>query len=375
MGYESPFEGLRVVDLSQGIAGPYCGMLLAQYGADVVKIEPPEGDWARHLGKPFGEHTPFSVAGNLGKRSVVMDLKNDADKARLWTLIDDADVFIEGFRPGVIERLGFGYDTVFARNRRILYVSISGFGQTGPLAKKPAMDPVLQAFTGYMAANPDKEGTPQRAGPIIVDMSTALYAYQAVSTALFARRDQEVGRHLEISLMEAAANLQCVRMMQTYLLGAQPPSATAPAGAFACKEGHLFIVVFRQTDFEKLCEILDLPSLAANPAYGSPQDRFLHMDEINRTVAAEFLKDTAAAWSEKLTSAGLQNEQILDYVDFLDHPHVKETETVSWLTQTGFDGPVPMPNVPGAAKLRDGDRRAHSPGLGEHTGEVFPDAD
>ena len=371
MSYEAPFEGLKVVDLSQGIAGPYCGMLLAQYGADVVKVEPPEGDWSRHLGKPFGEHTAFSVAGNLGKRSVALDLKDPSAKEKLWALVEDADVFMEGFRPGVIDRLGFGYETVAARNPRILYVSVSGFGQAGPLAKKPAMDPVLQAFTGFMAANKDKDGVPQRSGPIIVDMSTALYAFQAVSAAIYARRDETKGRRIEVSLMEAAANLQCVRMMQTYLLGEQPPAATAPSGAFPCAEGYIFIVVFRQADFVSLCDILGLDDMAADPRLDSPRNRFAHHLEVNSRVAEVFATRPAAEWGQKLTEAGLQNEQILEYGEFLKHPHVEATEFVSWLPQPGFAEPVPMPNVPGAVRLAPGTSRAHAPEIGEHTDEVL----
>jgi len=245
MGYEAPYAGLKVIDLSQGIAGPYCAMMLAQHGADVIKVEPPQGDWSRQLGRPFGDHTAFSVAGNLGKRAVVLDLKSEADREKLWSLLQGADLFFEGFRPGVIDRLGFGYEAVAAREPGIIYVSISGFGQRGPLSRKPAMDPVLQAFTGFMASNRDSDGTPQRSGPIIVDMSTALYAFQAVSAALYGRREESQGRRIEVSLMEGAANLQCVRMMQTYLLGEQPLAASAPSGAFRCAEGYIFIVIFR----------------------------------------------------------------------------------------------------------------------------------
>jgi crotonobetainyl-CoA:carnitine CoA-transferase CaiB-like acyl-CoA transferase len=371
MSYESPYTGLKVIDLSQGIAGPYCAMLLAQYGADVIKIEPPNGDWARQLGKTFGDHTAFSIAGNLGKRSVVLDLKEDASKVALWKMLEDADVFFEGFRPGVMERLGFSYEAVAKRNPRILYVSVSGFGQRGPLAKKPAMDPVLQAFTGYMAANPDSEGTPQRAAPIIVDMTTALYSFQAVSAAIFARQGQEYGRRLEVSLMEAAANLQCVRMMQTHMVGELPPSATAPAGAFKCADGYLFIVVLRQPDFVKVCEIFGLDDFAADPRLDSPFGRFQHMEEINERVATVMLSDTAEHWSAHLTEAGVQNERVLSYPQFLEHDHVKATGAVSWLTQPGVDELVPMPNVPGAPPLVDGEAAAHSPKIGEHTEAVL----
>ena len=182
MSYDAPFAGLKVVDLSQGIAGPYCAMLLAQQGAQVTKVEGPgDGDWSRVLGVRYGEHTAFSIIGNLGKRSVAIDLKQDEGKAVLWRIIEGADVFIEGFRPGVIQRLGFDYEAVAAREPRILYLSISGFGQHGPLVGRPAMDPVLQAFTGLTGENHGEDGIPHRVPVIPVDMVTSLYAFQALS--------------------------------------------------------------------------------------------------------------------------------------------------------------------------------------------------
>lgn len=371
MSYKSPFSGLKVVDLSQGIAGPYCAMLLAQYGADVIKVEPPEGDWSRYLGPNWGGHTPFSIAGNLGKRSVTLDLKEEADKARLWHLLDTADVFFEGFRPGVIERLGFSYEAVSKRNPRVLYVSVSGFGQHGPLAKKPAMDPVLQAFTGFMVANADSRGMPQRAAPIIVDMSTALYAFQGVSAALYARRDEESGRKIEVSLLEAAANLQCVRMMQNYLQGDLPATVTAPAGNFACSNGYLFVIVLRQANFDTACGVLGLDDMVNNARYASVDARRQHMDEVNARFAEKFATQTAEYWSERLTQAGIQNEQILDYAQFLEHEHVTSTGLISWLNQSGMDATVPMPNVPGAPALIPGSTLALAPRAGEHTDEIL----
>ena len=214
MSYDAPFAGLKVVDLSQGVAGPYCGMLLAQYGADVIKVEPTgEGDWARTLGTRYGDHSAYSIPANLGKRSIALDLKSDAGKEVLWRLIAGADVLLEGFRPGVLDRLGFGYEAVSQREPRILYLSVSGFGQTGPLSGRPAMDPVLQAFTGLMIDNKGEDGIPHRVPFIVIDMSTALYAFQALSAALYARRDEPRGRHIEVSLMQAASAMQSIRMM------------------------------------------------------------------------------------------------------------------------------------------------------------------
>src|SRR5262250_3707244 len=165
MSYQAPYQGLRVVDLSQGIAGPYAAMLLAQYGADVIKVEPPEGDWARILGVRYGDQTVFSIAGNLGKRSIAVDLKTDEGREIVRRLVAGADVFLEGFRPAVAARLGIGYDDVAAINPGIIYVSISGFGQSGPESQRPAMDPILQAFTGLIATNRGPDGVPHRVIP------------------------------------------------------------------------------------------------------------------------------------------------------------------------------------------------------------------
>ena len=146
MSYDAPFAGLKVVDLSQGIAGPYAGMLLAQYGADVIKVEPPEGDWARALGRRYGDLSAFVIAANLGKRAIVLDLKAGEGRATLRRLVASADVFLESFRPGVAARLGFGYPDVAALSPRVIYLSVSGFGQTGPDAERPGVDTVFQAF-------------------------------------------------------------------------------------------------------------------------------------------------------------------------------------------------------------------------------------
>ncbi len=216
-----PYAGLKVVDISQGIAGPYAAMLLAQHGADVVKIEPPEGDWARILGRRYGDHTAFSIAGNLGKRSIAVDLKSPEGLAIVQRLVDRADLFLEGFRPGVAERLGLGHAAVSSRNPRIVYVSVSGFGQKGPLRERPGMDPVLQAFTGMIDSNKGLDGAPHRVPFIPVDMATALYAFQAIAPALYAQRDTGRGSYIDVNLLQGAACIQTVRMMATWLEGGE----------------------------------------------------------------------------------------------------------------------------------------------------------
>ena len=169
MSYEAPFAGLRVLDVSQGIAAPYAAMLLAQYGADVVKVEPPGGDWSRMLGARHGDHTAFSLSANLGKRSIALDLASDEGRRVVRRLAARADVFVESFRPGGAARLGVGYEDVAALSPRIVYLSVSGFGQTGPERDRPAVDTVVQAFTGLMAVNKGAAGSPHRVGTIVMD--------------------------------------------------------------------------------------------------------------------------------------------------------------------------------------------------------------
>ena len=267
MGYDAPFAGLKVVDLSQGVAGPYCGMLLAQQGANVIKVEPTgEGDWSRTIGKRYGAHTAYSIPTNFGKRSIALDLKSAEGKEVLWRLIAGADVLLEGFRPGVLDRLGFGYEAVSAREPRILYLSVSGFGQTGPLSGRPAMDPVLQAFTGLMVDNKGEDGIPHRVPFVVIDMSTALYAFQAVSGALYARRDEPRGKRIEVSLLQAASAMQVIRMMMVYLEGERVRRAM-PSGVFKTADGWLQFLVVRDQQWVACAACWGRPTLAADPRF------------------------------------------------------------------------------------------------------------
>ena len=371
MSHEKPYAGLRVVDLSQGIAGPYCAMLLAQHGADVIKVEPPEGDWARVLGPRYGSHTAFSVVGNLGKRGIVLDLKQEADREKLRGLVRTADVFMEGFRPGVAARLGFDFETVKALAPGIVYVSVSGFGQAGPLSAKPAMDPVLQAFTGFTFENRGHDGIPHRANPIIVDMSTALYTHQAVAAAVYARRDDRRARFIDSSLMAAAANLQSVRMCATVMEGGPLGMPTSPSGVFRTADGWLHLVVLKDSDFQALCGLIDRADLAADPRFAGPAGRATHAEELNAAVAEHIAAQPTAHWQECLTEAGLQNEAVQDYAQFVAHPQTEATGLISWLEQPGGDRRWPVPNPAGAPPLVSGSPAATAPALGQHTDEVL----
>jgi crotonobetainyl-CoA:carnitine CoA-transferase CaiB-like acyl-CoA transferase len=368
MSYDAPFAGLKVVDLSQGIAGPYCAMLLAQHGAQVIKVESiGEGDWARALGARYGSHTAFSIIGNLGKRSIAVDLKTEAGKQVVWRLLGGADVFLEGFRPGVIRRLGFDYESVSARAPRLLYLSISGFGQTGPLAERPAMDPVLQAYTGLMSENRGEDGIPHRVPVIVADMSTALYAYQALASALYARRDETHGRYIDVSLMQGVTALQSIRLMACHLEGGTMKPGGAPGGVFQTADGWMSILAFNDRDWKSLCAVMDMPALAQDPRFADPAARLANDVALYAIVRPAIATRSCAAWSERLTEARIMHERLNSYAEFLDQPQVRETGLIQWLSQAGVAQPVPVPALPGTPPAPDGTPRAEAPVPGQHT--------
>ena len=374
MSYDAPFAGLKVVDLSQGVAGPYCGMLLAQHGADVIKVEPVgEGDWARTLGQRYGTHSAYSIPTNLGKRSIALDLKLTEGKEVLWRLIAGADVLLEGYRPGVLERLGFGYEAVSQREPRILYLSVSGFGQTGPLAGRPAMDPVLQAFTGLMIDNKGEDGIPHRVPFVAIDMSTALYAFQALSAALYARRDQPRGRHIAVSLLEAASAIQAIRMMLVYLEGKQVRRAM-PSGVFKTADGWLQFLVVRNDSWAKFCSIvLERPELAAEARFVDEDARMRNEAELMGIVRPAISEKPTAYWSARLSEADIMHERLNTFREFLRSPQADAIGLVSWLEPGGTPEPVPVPNLAGIAPFANGTPRGTTPVLGQHTAEILRD--
>lgn len=371
MSFEKPYAGLKVVDLSQGVAGPYCAMLLARHGADVVKVEPLEGDWSRALGAVYGDNTAYSIPANMGKRAIGVDLKTEAGRAVVDKLVAAADVFIEGFRPGVIDRLGFSYDRLKASNPGLVYLSISGFGQIGPLSKKPAMDPILQAFTGFMSENySPPDGVPHRTPVIIVDMSTGLYAHQAVVAALYAKARGAPGRRIDVSLMEAAANLQSIRLMSAYRDGPFK-AVTAPGGTYRTKDGWLQIAAVKNHEFQGLMKAIGLAEMAADPRFATTQMRTGHVDEIGAAVRDRLLTKTAAEWREILTESGQQNEVVQTYTEFIEHPHTKASGVITMTVQPGSDVPWATPNPPGAPRPAPGTPAATAPSFGQHTREVL----
>ena len=370
MSYQKPYRGLKVIDFSQGVAGPYCGMLLAQHGAEVIKIEPQDGDWARNLGQEYGEHSAFSVAANLGKKSIVVDLKNKKSQSILDKIIKQSDIFIEGFRPGVIKRLGYDYDRIKKINPKLIYLSISGFGQNGPMSHKPAMDPVLQAFTGFMSENKGPDDIPHRTPVIIFDMTTALYATQLISTSLYARINEKCGRKIEISLMEAAAAMQSIRLMSGYMEGPYT-HASSPSGTFKTKDGWIQIIVVKNHEFIKFCNAVGWKKFIKDKRFVSNAERRKHEAILSREVQKLFIKEKTNYWKNLLDNFEVQNEKVQSYKEFIESEQTKALDLISWLKQPSTEEIWPVPNIPGMPKLTNNNEFAKSPSLGQHSKQIL----
>ena len=376
MDYHSAFSGMKVVDLSGGVAGPSCAMMLAQHGADVIKVETPHngGDWSRILGRTYEDHSAFSIYGTLGKRSLALDLKTDEGKDVLWRLIRGADVFIEGFKPGTIQRYGFGYDAVSAKEPGIIYYSISGFGQTGPLAARPAMDPVLQAFTGIVTENKgEHDGHPHRIAISLIDMFSGLLGFQAIATSLYVRREQEVkkGRFIELSLMQGGAMLSVIRMIANYLERGVTQRTSMPNGVFNTADGQINVTMVRPTDWRPFCEAIEESQLLDDPRFSTNAARAANLDELLTVLRPMFAARTTAWLSERLTAKNIMNGRVNSYEEFLREEQVAATGIMAWLAQPGLPELVPMPNIPGLPPFESGTKRAHAPALGEHTREIL----
>ena len=376
MDYHAAFAGMKVVDLSGGVAGPSCAMMLAQHGADVIKVETPHagGDWSRILGRTYGDHSAFSIYGTLGKRAVAIDLKTDQGKEILWRLVQDADVFIEGFRPGTIQRYGFSYEDVSKRNPGIIYYSISGFGQTGPLAGRPAMDPVLQAFIGIVNENRgEHDNHPHRIAISLIDMFTGLLGFQAIATSLYVRREQAVkqGRFIECSLMQGGAMLSVIRMIAQYLERGSATRTSMPNGVFDTADGQLNVTMVRPTDWPPFCDVIERPDLLDDPRFSTHAARGANLDELYGVVRPVFKAKSTEWLAKRFTERNIMNYKVNSYEEFLREQQVAATGIISWLAQPGVSELVPMPNIPGLPPLESGTRRAHAPTLGQDTRDVL----
>jgi len=366
---DRPYEGLFVLDAGQGVAGPYCGMLLAACGAEVVKLEPPEGDWSRGLSTRSGGQSVMHAAFNRGKRSVMLDLREAEGRATAARLAARADVLIESFRPGVAARLGLGPE---AARTDAVCLSISGFGQVGPYAERPCTDSVAQAFGGLMFANRDEEGAPRKVGVLASDMATGLHGFAAVQAALAARwRDAAEGRParrrvLDVSLMAGTAALQSFPIAEAGLLGRPPAALNVPAGCYQGADGRwLAIALVREAEFGALCAVLGRRDLAADARFADFPARARHQAELLPAIRAAFRALPAGDWLPLLAAGRIMAERANGPNDWLEDPHVMAVDAAPLRDQPGL-GALPFPRLPGLPEPRGA-----APGLGQDTEEIL----
>jgi crotonobetainyl-CoA:carnitine CoA-transferase CaiB-like acyl-CoA transferase len=366
-----PFEGVKVLDLSQGVAGPYCAMHLARNGADVIKVEPTgSGCWSRQLGRPTGDHTAHSVVVHRGKRSLAVDLKTAEGVAIAQRLARDCDVLIQNYRVGKIDKFGLDYAAVKKVNPNVVYCWITGFGAKGPRNDQPATDSVMQAYTGMMSINRGPTGVPQRIEMLAIDFSTGLYAFQAVAAALYKKAMKGRGTYIETSLLECALALQEGAMMESYLQGGAGEPIGAPVGMFKTRDGYMSVNARREEHFQRLARLIGKDEWLEDPRYADARSRVKHRDELMAVLRPIFETKTSDEWMELLSTIDILKAKVNTYKDLFADAQVQAIDAVRWVENDTL-GRVPMATICGQRPSATGDRLAHSPHLGEHTREIL----
>ena len=370
--HEAPYRGLRVLDFGQGIASPYCAMLLGVYGADVIKVEPPEGDWSRYLGTTYGNHTTLSAVYNRGKRSLCLDMKNKDGIAIAQRLAQNCDVLIEGFRPGVAARLGLGYENLSRDNPGLIYLSISGFGQSGPYSKRPGSDSVAQAYSGLVSINLGNDGTPHRVGTTISDIVTGVYAFQAIATTLFSRAAVGTGRWIDVNLAQSTAALLGHKVAEYILEGGAPRALNVPAGSYQTSDGWMMVTLVNEPQYKRLCGAIEREDLANDPRFADFAKRADTADALIPQLREIFLKQPTEAWLTRLHAADIIAERILNPGEWLRNVHVEATKAVVRQDTPGV-GAVYSPRTPGIASLSE-DKLRPAPDVGQDSFAVLMEA-
>lgn len=359
------YAGLRVVDFSQGIAGPYCAQILLQNGASVTKVEPPSGDWGRSIGYGPDGMSAIAIANNLGKRSIAVDGGKPEGRAVMRRLCESADVVIESFRPGVMERMGLSWESLSAARPSLVYVSVTAFGGHGPDVARPGSDSTLQAVSGLMVANRDEAGTPRKIGILVVDVSTGIYAAQATGAALYRRARTGEGSRVQVSLLEAAAAIQCNSIVDSVLGGGQVARPlSVPAGTFETADGHINVTTLHDRMFAGLCRAVGHEHWLADPRFATAEARFEHAADVYAALRRVFRGAGSRHWVQALGREGVVCGIVSDYPAFLADEQVRALGVFRQVTQRG--GVFPVPRVPGT----DAAARP-APSLGEHTLDIL----
>ena len=370
-------EHLKVLDLTTHLSGPYCAMVLADHGADVVKIERPEGGDDMRKTPPFvgGESAPFML-WNRNKRSVALNLKSAADLATFRSMAAIADVVIENFRPGTAERLGIGYDALAAGNPRLVYCSISGFGHTGPYAPRGGFDLIAAGMSGLMSINGPADGPPFRIPIPMTDLGAGLNGAIGILAALAARERTGLGQHVDTSLFESGLSLGVYEAAGVFATGEVPERlgqghrGSAPYQLFPTADSYMTIGCANDHFWKLTCDVLGCPHLTGDPRFATKPDRVRNVAALVEALTPYFKRETTAHWCGKLEAVGVPAGPVMNHVEALSDPHsvardmVQEVDHPAAGRSKTLGVPVKLSGTPGAV-------RRPAPMLGEHTGEVI----
>lgn len=327
---QAALEGIRVLDLTQIMAGPFCAMLLADLGAEVIKVENPRGgDDSRHMAPPYynGESAAF-LAVNRNKYGLALDIRTQQGGELLWKLIASADILVENFRPDTMPRLGFGYEQVHERNPRLIYCSISGYGHTGPFAHKGGFDLVAQAMSGLISVTGSPE-EPAKVGVPISDLNAGLFASHAILAALLVRGRTGEGQYIDTSLFEAALAYTIWESNEYWATGHAPRGLgtahrlSAPYQVFATSNGWIAIGAANQRNWERLVQSLECPDLLNNPLFSTNSERMAHLPALVETLTQTFKTRTTEEWLSRLEAAGVPCGPVLSLDQVYQHPQVQ----------------------------------------------------
>jgi CoA:oxalate CoA-transferase len=329
MSISGPLNGTLVVDLTRVLAGPFCTQVLADLGARVVKVEAPgRGDDARQIGPFISGRSAYFMSLNRGKQSIALGLEDEADRRVFEKLLDRADVLVENFRPGAMDRLGYGWDALHRRHPKLVVASTSGFGQTGPYAGRPAYDIVVQAMGGIMSLTGHPGGQPTRVGTSIGDIAAGLFTVIGIQAALLERARSGEGMRVDVAMLDSQIAIlenAIVRYAATGEvpgpLGSRHPSIT-PFEALATKDGHAVIAAGNDELFERLCGTIGCPELARDPRFASNRSRTQNVEALRQCLEAALATRTTAEWLERLEAAGVPCGPLNDVAALLRDPQI-----------------------------------------------------
>ncbi|VTT86815.1 L-carnitine dehydratase/bile acid-inducible protein F [Halorubrum sp. DM2] len=373
-------EDVTVLDLSTFVTGGFCSAMLANQGAEVVKIEQPGyGDAVRHSGPPFikGE-SPYYWTLSYGKKSLELDLKNDDAKEALYELVEEADIFIQNFRPGTAERLDVDYDTLTERNENLIYLAISAFGQTGPWRERSGYDLLIQGMSGIMSVTGEADRQPVKVGLPMTDLITAMWAAFGATTALYRRERTGEGEYIDLGMLEATLpwlTKQAGMVFageETKRMGTKDP-VLAPYQTFETKDGFINICILNEKLWGELCEALDRPDLPEDDRFETNADRVEHLDELEAEIEATLADKTTDEWIEVIAEdAGVPAGPVYSVEEALDNPQINARGTVTEIDHPEL-GEVPVIEHPLKFRNAESGFELPPPLLGEHNREVFRD--